>query len=112
MRALLFILALLVAATGDAFAAERITSFTSDVTIGADSVLTVKETIALIAEGNEIKRGINRDFPTKYTDRNGFNYVVGFAVVGVKRDGHDEPYTIMSISNGKRVRIGSADVFL
>jgi uncharacterized membrane protein YgcG len=112
MRALLFILALLVAATGDVVAAERITSFTSDVTIGADSVLTVKETIALIAEGNEIKRGINRDFPTKYKDRNGLNYVVGFEVVGVKRDGRDEPYTIMSIGNGKRIRIGSADVFL
>jgi uncharacterized membrane protein YgcG len=112
MRALLFVLALLVAAAGDAVAAERITSFTSEVAIGADSALTVKETIAVVSEGNEIKRGINRDFPTRYKDRNGLNYVVGFEVLGVKRDGRDEPYTVLSIDNGKRIRIGSADVFL
>ena len=112
MRALLFSLALLLAAAGDVAAAERITSFLSEVTIGADSVLTVKETIAVVAEGSEIKRGIQRDFPTRYKDSKGLNYVVGFDVLGVKRDGRDEPFTIMSIDNGKRIRIGSADVFL
>ena len=112
MRALLFILALLTAAAGDATAAERITSFTSDVAIGADSALTVKETIALVSEGNDIKRGINRDFPTIYKDNRGLRYVVGFEVLGVKRDGRDEPYTVLSIDNGERIRIGSADVFL
>jgi len=112
MRALLFVVALLLAAAGEAAAAERITSFTSEVAIGADSALTVKETIAVVSEGNEIKRGIQRDFPTRYKDRNGLAYVVGFEVLGVKRDGRDEPYTVMSISNGERIRIGSADVFL
>lgn len=112
MRALLFSLALLLAAAGHVAAAERITSFLSEVTIGADSVLTVKETIAVVAEGSEIKRGIQRDFPTRYKDSKGLNYVVGFDVLGVKRDGRDEPFTIMSIDNGKRIRIGSADVFL
>lgn len=112
IRTLLFSLALLLAAAGQAHAAERITSFLSDVTIGADSALTVTETIAIVSEGNEIKRGINRDFPTKYKDSKGLSYVVGFEVLGVKRDGRDEPYTLMSISNGKRIRIGSADVFL
>lgn len=112
MRTLLFVLALLFAAAGEAGAAERITSFASEVTIGADSALTVKETIAVVSEGNEIKRGIQRDFPTIYKDRNNLSYVVGFDVLGVKRDGKDEPYTVLSISNGKRIRIGSADVFL
>ena len=112
MRALLFSLALLLAASGEVAAAERVTSFLSEVTIGADSALTVKETIAVVSEGNEIKRGIQRDFPTKYKDSKGLDYVVGFDVVDVKRDGRSEPFTIMSISNGKRVRIGSADVFL
>ena len=112
MRALLFSLVLLLAASGEVAAAERITSFLSEVTIGADSALTVKETIAVVSEGDEIKRGIQRDFPTKYKDDKGLDYVVGFEVLKVKRDGHDEPYTVMSISNGKRIRIGSADVFL
>jgi uncharacterized membrane protein YgcG len=112
MRAVLFILALFAAVASDAIAAERITSFTSDVAIGADSSLTVKETIALVSEGSEIKRGINRDFPTIYKDNRGLRYVVGFEVLGVTRDGHDEPYAVLSIDNGKRIRIGSADVFL
>lgn len=114
MRALLFGLALLVAAVaaGGAVAEERVTSFTSEVAIGADSALTVKETIAVVSEGDEIKRGINRDFPTRYKDTNGLTYIVGFEVLGVKRDGHDEPYAVLSIDNGKRIRIGSADVFL
>lgn len=112
MRALLFTLALLLAATGNVAAAERITSFVSEVAIGADSALTVKETIAIVSEGNDIKRGINRDFPTTYRDRNGLSYVLGFDVLGVRRDGRDEPYAVLSIGNGKRIRIGSADVFL
>src|SRR6476646_529261 len=108
MRALLLVLALLVAAAGEASAVERVTSFRSEVTIGAASVLTVKETIAIVAEGNEIKRGINRDFPTKYEDRNRLSYIVGFEVLSVRRDGHDEPYTLLPLANGKRIRIGSA----
>ena len=82
------------------------------VAIGADSTLTVKETIAVVSEGRDIKRGINRDFPTTYKDSKGLTYIVGFEVLGVKRDGRDEPYTVMSIGNGKRIRIGSADVLL
>ncbi|QIG50338.1 DUF2207 domain-containing protein [Nordella sp. HKS 07] len=109
---MLISLALFFAVAGQAVAAERITSFLSDVTIGADSALTVTETIAIVSEGDEIKRGINRDFPTRYRDSKGLSYVVGFEVLGVKRDGRDEPYTLMSIANGERIRIGSADVFL
>jgi uncharacterized membrane protein YgcG len=112
MRALLFSLALLLAASGEVAAAERITSFLSEVTIGVDSALTVKETIAVVSEGDEIKRGIQRDFPTKYKDSKGLAYIVGFEVLDVKRDGSNEPFIVMSISNGKRIRIGSADVFL
>ena len=112
IRVLLFSLALLLAASGEVAAAERITSFLSEVAIGADSALTVKETIAVVSEGDEIKRGIQRDFPTKYKDSKGLDYVVGFDVLDVKRDGRTEPFTVMSISNGKRIRIGSADVFL
>jgi hypothetical protein len=83
MRALLFSLALLLAAAGEVQAAERITSFLSEVTIGADSTLTVKETIAVVSEGAEIKRGIQRDFPTEYKDSKGQDYVVGFDVLDV-----------------------------
>src|SRR5687768_3644166 len=51
LQALLLVFGLLLASAGEARAAERITSFTSEVAIGADSALTVKETIALVSEG-------------------------------------------------------------
>ena len=44
---------------------------------------TVKETIAVIAEGTAIKRGIFRDFPTSYTDRNGLRVCRRFRSVEV-----------------------------
>ncbi len=112
MRALLLGLGFLVALAVSAVAEERIQRFVSDVTVSTDASLTVRETIEVVAEGFEIKRGILRDFPTVYKDRRGTRVVVGFEVVSVSRDGRGEPYAVESISNGKRIRIGDADVFL
>jgi uncharacterized membrane protein YgcG len=103
-------LALLAAAPG--FAEERITNFVSDVRVEANGTLDVVETISLVSEGTEIKRGIQRDFPTRYTSGTGTRVVVGFTVVDVARDGHPEPYSLIGMSNGERVRIGSADTLL
>jgi uncharacterized membrane protein YgcG len=110
----LMVLGLLVVlgASSAAEAYERILSFVSDVTVNPDASLTVRETIAVNAEGNQIRRGIFRDFPTTYTDRHGVRVRVGFEVLSVRRDGHDEPYATEWISNGIRVRIGDKDVFL
>lgn len=93
-------------------AEERIRDFNSDVRIAQDGTLTVTETIKLVSEGNEIKRGINRDFPTRYRNRFGQTTRVTFAVDSVTRDGKPEPYTVSGLGNGERVRIGQADVFL
>jgi uncharacterized membrane protein YgcG len=95
-----------------AMAEEVIRNFNSDVTVNVDGVLDVTETITLRAEGAEIKRGFLRDFPTTYTDRNGVRVRVGLDVLGVTRDGRDEPYATESMSNGVRIRIGAANVFL
>jgi hypothetical protein len=112
MRLIAFAIALIVALWTPAHAAERITSFVSDVTVNADASLTVRETISLIAEGDVIKRGILRDFPTTYRDRAGQRVIVGFELIGVKRDGQAEPYVLEALSNGTRIRIGDEDVFL
>jgi hypothetical protein len=112
MRLLAFAIALVAALWTPALAEERIASFVSDVTVNADASLTVTETISVIAEGNVIKRGILRDFPTTYRDRTGQRVVVGFDVIGVKRDGQVEPYALEALSNGTRIRIGDKDVFL
>jgi uncharacterized membrane protein YgcG len=87
---------------------ERILSWRSDVDIGADGTLTVTETIRVNAEGDDIRHGIYRDFPTSY-QRDGRRVRVGFTVQSVERDGQREPYRNESISGGRRVKIGDAD---
>lgn len=95
-----------------ASAEETILSFVSQISINPDASLDVREEIRVTAEGRNIRRGIFRDFPTIYKDRTGNRVRVGFDVSEVLRNGNPEPYAIESISNGKRVRIGSADRFL
>jgi uncharacterized membrane protein YgcG len=91
-----------------AAAVERILQFISDVKVETNSDLLVTETIRVQAEGYEIKRGILRDFPTRYTGRDGRRVEVGFEVLSVTRNGSPENYTTESLSNGVRVRIGNA----
>jgi len=95
-----------------ASAEERILRFVSDVTVQRNGDLEVVETIRVQAEGNEIRRGILRDFPTTYRDDRGGSVVVGFDVESVTRDGQNEPFGVESLANGKRIRIGSADTLL
>ena len=112
MRAFLFALFALAVLHSAVQAEERIEQFTSDARVNVDGSVDVTETISVNAESRQIRRGIFRDFPTTYTDRNGLRVVVGFEVISVKRDRQAEPYAIESLSNGKRIRIGSAEVFL
>ena len=95
-----------------ASAEERITRFASDVQVRPDSSLDVTETIDVHAEGDRIRRGIFRDFPTRYRGRTGSQVRVGFILQDVSRDGYPEPAAIEPISNGVRVRIGDADKML
>jgi len=110
--ALLVPLCLAIAAPAAAAGDERILSFKSDIEVHADATMTVTETIVVRAAGNQIKRGIYREFPTTYQDRFGNTVRVGFDVLSVTRDGRSEPYHIRDASNGKRVYIGDKDVFL
>jgi len=91
---------------------ERITSFHSLIRIGTDAAVTVTETIAVNCRGEQIKRGIIREFPTTYRDRLGRRVTVRFDLQQVLREGRPEPYALERSTNGTRVRIGSADVFL
>src|SRR3989344_32845 len=109
---LAFVLAIGLFAVQPAFAAEEIRSFHSDITVNPNSTITVTETIAVVAEGNEIRRGIYRDFPTRYQDRYGNNYTVGFDIVLVTRDGSPESSRTESLRNGIRTYFGREDYFL
>ena len=91
---------------------ERILDFQSWIQVHRDGSMSVTENIKVVCNQQQIKRGIYRDFPTKYKDRFGNTVKVGFEVVSILRDTNSEPYHIKDLSNGKRVYIGSKNVFL
>ena len=95
------------AGAGTVLADERILDYQSDVLIHADGDLVVTETIQVRAEGKNIRRGIFRDFPTSYKDRQGNHYKVKLNVLDVKRNGAPEPFHTEKRSNGVRIYIGS-----
>jgi len=97
---------------GAAFADERILSYDSTITVNRDGTLEVRETIRVRAEGERIRRGIYRDFPTTYSANDGRQIVVGFEFDSATRDGQSEPWRTENHENGVRVYLGSASVML
>lgn len=91
---------------------ERIILFESDITINEDASMIVVEKIKVYADGQKIKRGIFRDFPTKYKDEYGNNINIMFEVLEVSRNGNSESYHTENLSNGIRVYCGKSDFFL
>ena len=95
-----------------AAADERILGFHSDITIKQDGWIEVTETIRVRAEGERIRRGIYRDFPTEYFDRLGNRYVVDFQPFAVLRNDEREPFKIVEHRNGVRTYFGRSDRFI
>lgn len=112
MPRLIFFLTLLLTLSNPGFAQERILNYFSDIQVQHDGSMVVEEQIQVRAEGNKIKRGIFRDFPTNYTDRLGNRYQVDFELLEVRRDGHTEPYHTEAQSNGIRIYAGAKNIFL
>jgi uncharacterized membrane protein YgcG len=96
----------------NAVAVEEILDWNSHIKVNTDGSMVVTETIHVRAEGNQIKRGIYRDFPTTYQDRAGNRVVIGFNVLSVRRDGQTESYHTQDLSNGVRVYAGKSSIFL
>jgi hypothetical protein len=88
---------------------ERILDFHSDITIKQDGWIEVTETIRVRAEGERIRRGIYRDFPTEYFDKLGNRYVVDFQPYAVLRNDAREPFKIVEYRNGVRTYFGRSD---
>lgn len=110
MRAALLLLLLPVAAA--ALADERILDYRSDVLVRADGRIEVTETITVRAEGKQIRRGIYRDYPTRYEDRLGNDVEVAYGPLSVERDGQAEAFHTERQSNGVRAYFGSAERLL
>ena len=81
-------------------------------TVAQTGALTVTETISVISEGEQIRHGIYRDFPTTYHTPSGRTIHVRFDVLAVTRDGHHEPYSVDSVDDGERVKIGDKDILI
>lgn len=108
----LLLLFLLFLPCAPALADERILSFHSEIVVLQDGSQQVTETIRVRAEGEQIRQGIYRDFPTDYRDRLGNRYRVGFEVLGARRDGQTENYVLQTQGNGVRVYLGRKGIFL
>jgi uncharacterized membrane protein YgcG len=97
---------------------EEILSYDVLVDIQPDARLFVTEEITVRSLGEEIRRGIYRDFPTSFPRASGFGRIEApFAVHRVLRDGTQEPYEVTSIGGpigrgGVRIRIGNPNVLI
>jgi hypothetical protein len=94
------------------FADERILEFHSDILIMKDGWIDVTETIRVRAEGNRIRRGIYRDFPTEYKDKLGNDYVVGFKALSVLRNNAREDFHMQGTRDGVRIYFGSSNRYI
>lgn len=93
---------------GAAIADERITSFDCRVVVGERGMLSITETITVVAEGNAIKRGIYRDIPVRYGDDwFGLGARVPFSINSIECDG--EPTTYHTENNDSTVRVYIGD---
>ena len=94
------------------FADERILSFHSNIVVQQDGWIEVTETISVRVEGQRIRRGIYRDFPTRYRDVYGNNREVDYRPLSVLRNDEAEDFHSERLGNGMRIYFGSADRLL
>jgi len=109
MKRFLAVLLLAVALPALAQEQERIISYHSEIWILADASLMVTETIKVRSNQQRIRRGIYRDFPTRYRDRFGNRVVIDFEPIEVLRDGQPEPWFTERVDNGIRINTGNDD---
>ena len=108
--ALLLTVALLfgacVASRSPLAARELIHDYHSRIVVHQDGSMTVTERITVTAEGDKIKRGIYRDFPTVYQGPAWTRVERPFRVTRVRRDGRAEPYHTERRADSLRIYIG------
>lgn len=110
MRRFLLVCVFLIAY--NAAADERILNYHSEIIVKTDGWIEVTETIVVRAEGQQIRRGIYRDYPTEYRDRFGNDVQVLYEPKSVLRDDLREEFHSERVRNGVRTYFGSADRML
>jgi hypothetical protein len=110
VRALVLVAAL--ACVLAARAEERVLDFRSHIRVTSAGELVVTERIEVLAEGKQIRRGIQRDFPTTYQHWSGTRTRVPFGLNRMRLNGGPVQWSLHGMENGVRVRIGDPNVLL
>lgn len=103
---------LLLLVSAPLWAVEKILHFDSKINLHHDGTITVIETLDVWAEGKAIKRGIYRDFPTRYRNDLAIERRTGFKVVSVLLDGEPTSMMRQDMINGQRVYMGDKNRYL
>ncbi len=90
---------------------ERITRFDTRIDVETSGDIVVTETIEVLAQGQQIRRGIFRELPRLY-DYLGVRQEYDYELLSVTRDGQPETVTPMRNGNALTWRIGRGDVVL
>ncbi|KKB83957.1 hypothetical protein VW29_12695, partial [Devosia limi DSM 17137] len=115
MRVLVRAIALLLLGlllTLPARAQEQINAFAANLVLATDGTVTVTETIDVLAQGIEIRRGIFRDIPVTMLAPDGGKIRPVLDVLSVRRNGADEPFRLERMGDFQRIWIGSSETLL
>ena len=93
-------------------AEERILSYDSDILVLSDGTIEVTETIRVLAEGRQIRRGIFRDYPIRFENAAGDDVMVVYEPRSVLRDGVPEEFFSEPRGDSVRTYFGSASRLL
>lgn len=100
-------------AQGLAEGVEGIRSYFSEITIGLDRSLRVRETLAVHAQGREIAHGLYRDIPARRSDARGQDQPTRPRVLEALLDGEPLPYSVEARGQAEvRVKLGDETVDL
>ncbi len=91
---------------------ERITSFDSQIRIDTSGDVYITETIKVISNGEEIKRGIYRSLPLTRVIADQPTQRIKYDIIKVSKDGQESPYHTEKNGGFLMIYIGAEDVFL
>ena len=94
-----------------ASAREQIDKFDVDIAVQQNGDIVVTETIAVTAEGVDIRRGIFRALP-RYYEKDGARIPYSYDIRHVTRDGAREPHMLEREGGALVLYIGDEDVFI
>jgi uncharacterized membrane protein YgcG len=91
---------------------EYIRSFFSELKVDTSGLLTVTETIEVLAAGNQIKRGIVRSLPLQGIDYRHKQVKNDYQIIRVERDRSSEPFHTEKNQGNVFIYIGDPDILL